>query len=166
MILVYLLYAHLPTYTLYYQEIEPVLAFVTAVGLATVAKRARVLLPVAAAGLIVATVLTVRSQALQVRDDQRYWVAFQSAVGAIPDRKAIVFVHYASGHNNNLALVRTDPDPDTVRVWTAYDRGADNARLIAVAPDRTPYRFDEATWSLARLPERSVSAASTRPPNE
>ena len=166
MILVYLLYAHLPTYTLYYQEIEPVLAFVTAVGLATVAKRVRVLLPVTAATLIVATVLTVRSQVVQVRDDQRYWVAFQSAVAAIPDRKAIVFVHYASGHNNNLALVRTDPDPDTVRVWTAYDRGPDNARLIAVAPDRTPYRFDEATWSLLRLPQRSASVSSSRPAAE
>ena len=33
----------------------------------------------------------------------------------------------------------------------ARDREADNLRLIALAPDRAPYLFDEASWTLYRL---------------
>jgi hypothetical protein len=32
-----------------------------------------------------------------------------------------------------------------------YDRGAENARLMALAPERVPYLFDEATWTLQPL---------------
>jgi hypothetical protein len=33
-----------------------------------------------------------------------------------------------------------------------YDRGAENERLMAIAPRRTAYLFDEATWTLRPLP--------------
>jgi hypothetical protein len=64
---------------------------------------------------------------------------------------AIVFVRYAASHNDGLSLVRNAPNLDEAPVWTVYDRGAENARLMALAPERVPYLFDEATWTLQPL---------------
>ena len=54
-------------------------------------------------------------------------------------------------HNPHRSLIENPPDFARARIWVARDRGADDLRLIAVAPDRAPYLFDEASWTLYRL---------------
>jgi hypothetical protein len=102
---------------------------------------------VAAAGLIAAG-----SVARQVRttlaQDHSFYDAFAELLRQIPDQRAIVFVRYADKHPDGLSLVRNVPDLDKAPVWTVYDRGDDNERLIAVAPERVPYLFDEKSWTL------------------
>ena len=56
-----------------------------------------------------------------------------------------MFVRYAPTHNPHASLVENDPDLSNAPVWVVYDRGpAENARLIALAPERQGYLFDEA----------------------
>jgi hypothetical protein len=86
-----------------------------------------------------------------LRDDHSYYDRFARLVRQIPDTQAVVFIRYSEQHLDGLSLVRNVPDIDRARVWTAYDRGADNARLLALAPERTPYLFDEATWTMRRM---------------
>jgi hypothetical protein len=168
----YLLYAHPPFWTVYYLESEPVLALVTAAGIAraiawvAAAGRSRrreeleagtQAVGLASAVLLLAlaacapAVLTLRSLRVQIDDDRAYFERFDSMLETIPDRRAIVFVRYGPRHNDNLSLVRNPVDHERARVWIVHDRGADNMRLLAAAPDREPYVFDEASWSLRRL---------------
>jgi hypothetical protein len=102
---------------------------------------------VAAAGLIAGG-----SVARQVRttlaQDHSFYDAFAQLVRQIPDQRAIVFVRYADKHPDGLSLVRNVPDLDKAPVWTVYDRGDDNERLLALAPERVPYLFDEKSWTL------------------
>ena len=62
-----------------------------------------------------------------------------------------MFVRYAPDHLIHLSLIRNEPDAARARVWTVYDRGADNERLMRVAPDRVPFLYDEASGKLTRL---------------
>jgi hypothetical protein len=157
LVALYLSYAHPAIYTLYYLEGEPVLAFVTALGVMRLTERLpegpwRQIVPGALAGVLaVATVLTARAARAEHAYSSAYHQAFASLVDQIPDAKAIVFVRYAPNHNHNLSLVRNSADPATARVWTAYDQGAANASLLQLAPDRAPYLFDEASGSLTQL---------------
>jgi len=167
--LLYLTYAHPAFWTLYYVEVMPVLAFLIALGMARVfqffAKRASggVTAPfgatviTAAAGLV-AVVAVVRQVKNTLREDHSYYDAFTRLVSRIPDERAIVFVRYGDKHLDGLSLVRNVPDLAAAPVWTVYDRGPDNARLMALAPERAPYLFDEASWTLRRL---QVASAST-----
>jgi hypothetical protein len=88
------------------------------------------------------------------RMESRATQAYQREIGAlfasIPDARSIVFVRYAPTHNLHTSLIVNDPDLAHARRWIVYDRGADNVRLMRVAPERTPYLFDEATYSIAR----------------
>jgi hypothetical protein len=70
---------------------------------------------------------------------------------AIPDQRAILFVHYAPSHYVHESLVANDPDLADARLWIVYDRGAEDAKLAALAPDRATYLFDEQTRVLTRL---------------
>jgi hypothetical protein len=159
-LLLYLLYAHPAGWSLYYMEGLPVLAFATALGvvrLIELGARARaplharlaagVLLLAALAGPAWATVRLVRAQ---IVSDHSFYDTFRAALPAEPD-SAIVFVRYAPTHNDGVSLVRNVPNLASERVWVVYDRGAENARLIAFAPRRTPYLFDEASWTLRPL---------------
>jgi len=108
----------------------------------------------AVAGCVVA-----RQVKSTVRDDHAYYDRFARLVGQIPERRAVVFVRYGEKHLDGLSLVRNPPDGDGARVWTVYDRGADNARLLALAPGRTPYLFDETSWTMRRITLPGDSAA-------
>ena len=48
-------------------------------------------------------------------------------------------------------MVRNDPFLAESDRWFVYDRGPENARLIAAAPDRVPYLADEASERFIRL---------------
>jgi hypothetical protein len=166
-LLCYLLYAHSWSWSLYYIEGQPVFAAVTALGivrLARVAGRAmvaerRVALAgtLSLAALAYPALVTARQVRAQIANDHAFYDSFASLLPHSPDG-AIVFVRYAPTHNDGLSLVRNRANLNDARVWTVYDRGAENARLMALAPKRAAYLFDEATWSLQPLarPEELV----------
>ena len=80
------------------------------------------------------TVVTLRQVRAQIVTDHGYYDSFRAA---LPDADtAIVFVRYAPSHNDGLSLVRNVPDVRAARIWTVYDRGAENAQLLPLAPRR------------------------------
>jgi hypothetical protein len=54
-------------------------------------------------------------------------------------------------------VINNEPDLPRARIWIVYDRGSDNARLLAIARDRTPYLYDEARGALIRMPASSAA---------
>ena len=158
-LLLYLLYAHPARWSLYYIETLPVLAFATALGVLRVlelgahrvsSSRARLTL---AGAMVLAmaypTAVTLRQVRAQIVADHGYYDSFRAS---LPDAdSAIVFVRYAPSHNDGLSLVRNVPDVRSARIWTVYDRGAENAQLLRLAPRRKPYLFDEGEWALESM---------------
>jgi hypothetical protein len=55
----------------------------------------------------------------------------------IPVSKAIGFVRYLPSHDVPGSLVVNESDLTRARAWVVYDRAADNARRLALAPERT-----------------------------
>jgi Dolichyl-phosphate-mannose-protein mannosyltransferase len=159
----YLCYAYPSPYTVYYLEAEPVLAFLTGLGvvatIAAVARRPRAQLGAGATlvvfGVAVAAtwwaVPTPRAERDMDMIEIGYHRAVESVFAKIHDPKAIVFVRYGPGHNPNMSLVHNLPDPLHAPLWVVYDRGADNARLMRLARDRAAYLFDEDAWTLTRI---------------
>src|SRR5690242_10875947 len=183
----YLSYAHPAWWTMYYVECIPVLAFVTALGMArffallyrpaasTGAERRTIVSHLTSAvaflrrgpasamdvdrrRLVTAAVLVtiagfvaaasvVRQVKSTLAQDHSFYDAFTELVRQIPDQRAIVFVRYTEKHPDGLSLVRNVADLDRAPIWTVYDRGDDNERLLALASDRVPYLFDEKSWT-------------------
>jgi hypothetical protein len=162
-LLLYLLYAHPARWSLYYIEGLPVLAFATALGILRVlelgahrtsSSRARLTVLVAMLlAIAYPTAVTLRQVRAQIATDHAYYDTFLAALPEEPDT-AIVFVRYAPSHNDGLSLVRNVPDVGAARIWTVYDRGVENARLLQLAPRRKAYLFDEGSWALK--PMRAV----------
>ncbi len=161
---VYLSFFHSPTWSIYYAELQPVLAFLTALGVWTVLRARTVaearrpsagvtpetrgalgagLIPIAAVALLV-LVPVVKERSEQGIATRTYQRDFVKAVRSIPVEKSIVFVRYGPNHNPHLSLVYNEPWLDEARTWIVYDRGPDNLRLMAKAPDRMPLLFNEA----------------------
>ena len=152
----YLLYAHPLDWLVYYYEAHAFFAFVAALGLWTLLERlAKARAPQLATVLVALIGFLGARDALTTRDEiQRrgaYHRAFARIVAAIPEEKAVLFVRYDPRHDPNFALVENPPDHARARVWIVYDRGDDDARLLALAKDRVPYYFDEKSFSLYRL---------------
>lgn len=161
---VYLSFLHSPLWSLYYIELQPVLAFLTALGAWNLV-RARSLtdlrrptrdvgpgergvagaafLPLAVVALL-CLVPAMRERRAQGASAREYQERFASAVRSIPFPKSIVFVRYGPDHNPHVSLIRNDPPFDKARTWVVYDRGRDNLRLMAKDPERTPLLYDEA----------------------
>jgi hypothetical protein len=171
----YWFYWHDDFWTPYYLEVQPVLAYLAAVGVwlglrklflirAPATSRrsvAAVLVTVAILGVASAGGLAaVRAETLRFTKGQR---DFRALVRSIPEARAVVFVRYSPEHNPDASLIDNDPILDRARSWIVYDRGAENARLLAVARGRTPYLYDEAKGSLRRLADAELTAAG-RPP--
>lgn len=161
LLLAYLSFYHSPMWSLYYAELQPLLAYVTALGISwalrartrdhVVRRRPGPLTADAAAALVPAVVLAlgvgaplVRERAEQGSATRTYQRDFVKAVRSIPVEKSIVFVRYGPNHNPHLSLVYNEPWLDDARTWIVYDRGPDNLRLMAKAPDRMPLLFDQA----------------------
>ncbi len=153
---VYLLYAHPLDWLIYYYEAHAFLALAAALGLwragAHLTGERRALF---AASLVALGHALGARDALDTRETIRrsleYHQIFARALAKISDEKAIVFVRYAPDHDPNYALVENPPEYASAHVWVVYDRGQDNARLLALAPERVPYLFDEASNRLYRL---------------
>jgi hypothetical protein len=167
LLLVHLIYPHAAYWPLYYQEPIPVLAYLTALGAArlfggpggaTPAPSGEAL-PSRATGPMALTALLILglgfSNVAVARESIHGRGAYQRQAARlfarIPDDKAIVFIRYRRDHSPHWTLVHSPPDYERARVWFVHDRGADNYRLLALAPERVPYLFDEETFTLFRI---------------
>lgn len=184
----YLSMAHPLDWTVYYLEIFPLVPFITAVGIAGIAvairaSGAKMMRPVPSAWgprqslglalLVLALLWPATSDTRYAhrwqKIEQVYQRSFRRLVATIPEPRAIVFVRYGQGHDPNHSLIANDPDVARAHLWVVYDRGADDAALAALAPERATYVFDEKTFSLHRqqfqLATRETSPAHTDPPD-
>jgi hypothetical protein len=154
----YLVFAHPPNWTVYYVEIFPVFFFIAVheffrlgralVKLDASATRAAVGLTFCLlAPWLVADVLRAREQKEEIVQFHRH---AENTLARIPERGAVVFIHYAPTHNHNLSLITNAPDYRAERLWLVYDRGRDNERLLQLT-DRAAYRLNTEDWSLDRL---------------
>jgi hypothetical protein len=154
----YVTQAHTRDWTVYYLEAFPVAAFAAALGVRAAARAlprsmrmpgwAPAALALAAAVLLARDAAVARATLAQVSARSR---AFREAVTGLGDAPNIVFVRYARERNMHLALVANDGDLARARSWIVHDRGADNARLLAMAPGRTAFLFDEAAATFTRI---------------
>ncbi len=149
-------------WTVYYLEGFPVIALVTAVGVVRLADLAAAPLrrmggrvrptseTVLIGGLLLAVPGTV-DRLVRAHEQQIDLRLVQSdltrAIDGIPGR-AVIFVATGPSHRPYESYTRNSPDPANTRVWVVEDRGADNRRLLELAPDRRPYRFDPGNGSL------------------
>jgi len=171
----YLTYYHHPSWSVYYLEAHPVLAVLAAIGVWQVSslvvhlglprERERWRNRAAAVGLLAVLATMAPFLATRILDGaaagqatRAYHESFRQLMRAI-EVPAIVFIRYAPWHNIHLSLITNPPSYSQAPVWTVYDRGVDNVRLIEAAPDRVPYLFDEASGQLFRLRLLSESAA-------
>jgi hypothetical protein len=166
-VLAYGTYAHYPSWTVYYLELHPVLAFVTACGLVRAASKlprrgAAVAFAAVAAALVADTTLAARHWRAFLGSTHRHQEAFQAAVTGMVREPAIVFVRYAQDHDVYRSLIVNEPFLDRAKIWVVYDRGTDNARLTKMFPDRRPYLFDESTARLTGLDASGDPLAEAR----
>jgi hypothetical protein len=170
LVLGYLSYAHAAQWSVYYMEIQPVLAFATAIGwwrLVSAFANRRLTWPVrtvpamepgAVLAVIVSVLLllpyltrTVSSMAADKVESQQYHRNFRELLALAPGDKIMVFIHYGPNHNPHMALVTNAPDLAKARAWTVYDRGAEDLKLMRLDPLRTPYFYDDAHGALIPL---------------
>lgn len=160
----YVTQAHTRDWTIYYLEAFPPVAFIATLGLMAIARRIRGVLRaapgastmraafpisfVAAALLVAFDTISARGILGRVAAHTR---DFRAGVAALPATPNIVFVRYAERRNIHLALVANEGDLARAQSWIVHDRGADDARLMAIAPGRTPYLYDEATGSFREI---------------
>ena len=161
LLLAYLWFDHGAGWTVYYLEIQPVLAVFVALGFWRVmnvfrlrepdaSPRTRVPAPfVAGVSMLMMFFLAVFAKVMvfnahrNIVAVQRYQRTFLSALDQLPADKAIVFVRYGAEHNPHLSLLYNEPDLPAARRWIVYDRGPDNLRLMKAAPERAAFLFDE-----------------------
>lgn len=172
LLLAYLSFAHPPMWIVYYFEILPVLYYLAARQLGRLFHKfgaggeagtrwpaSVVNASIAAAMLLLPLGLmdVVRARtAVDGRD--LFNRAARAAIESIPSGRAIVFVRYAPGHNPNRAVTQNEADLESAERWIVHDRGAHNAELQALAPDRAAYLFDTATFKVERV--NSLATAS------
>jgi hypothetical protein len=88
---------------------------------------------------------------LNKAEGSAYHRDFRDLLKLVPGEHIMVFIRYAPNHSPHESLVTNEPDLAAARVWTVYDRGTDNIRLIRLAPSRTPYLFDDEHRVLVQL---------------
>jgi hypothetical protein len=160
----YLVFAQPPEWVVYYAELLPILHFMAAVALvrllapATALSRSRFDLPMNLgwASTIAVIVLLplclgdlVRVRARIDRRNTFHRQADQLVRSAPPH--SMLFVRYPPTQSPHFAITRNEPDLAHARSWVVHDRGAENQRLEAVAPDRQPYLLDMGALRLEPL---------------
>lgn len=178
LVLAHLAYPHPPNWTTYYLEAVPAVAFATAVGITTLGKfrgdrslkyrRARMAL--AAYAWIAFAIWLYGAARLMPWARERQAMAlgpygtFPEQLRQLPAAKAIVFVRYGPYHRVYQSLIMNEPDLASARIWVVHDRGPDNTRLLALAPDRVAYLYDDEREKLVALDSaQSVPVKATGP---
>jgi hypothetical protein len=166
----YALYAHPMNWNIYYLEIVPVFCALPVLGAAWLRGRPSGCRSVRWIGVVgYASVFAtiglnlVALPAARARHVQRQQAArrFHEQLAALPG-PAVVFVRYAADRNVDFSLVQNDPFFARARVWVAYDRGAENARLLMIAPDRRAFLYNQATDQLTRISDPLEGTPSDR----
>jgi hypothetical protein len=161
----HLVFAHPPEWIVYYAELLPILHFLAAGALMRLlatfhdgrTEATGPLSPSFASASVAAAVILVplcATDLMRVRAaiDQRNGFHRRAAqILRNAPAHSILFVRYPSPHNPHFAVTRTEPDLSAARAWVVYDRGAENARLEAIAPDRKPYVLELSTFHLEPL---------------
>jgi hypothetical protein len=160
---VHLIYAHAPEWSIYYSEALPVAAVLVATGTAWLVTRlVQPLSPASVAGPRAALLLAIAAlvawpmpdrilmQRLYLEVSREPIIAFQQAVAGLPV-PSIVFVRYAPDQHLSRPLVENQAAASSAPLWTARDRGADNARLLALVPGRSAWLYDQAAQRLLPL---------------
>ena len=176
----YASYAHDPSWSLYYSESLPVLAFLTALGGwygmrrlvgipftdgkgATIHANPEVAVPLALSITLLLMLWPASGDIRMVhylRERQTlYHRIFRDLTAAIPAPKSIVFVRYRPNHAGHFSLVRNVPDLESARTWVVYDRGADNASMMRLAPERVPYLYDDSQLAIVPLTDTASPPA-------
>ncbi|MFI5209912.1 MAG: hypothetical protein ACHQ2E_05665, partial [Gemmatimonadales bacterium] len=161
----------------YYLEAQAVLMFLVALGANELLRRlvsrgagsmedvqdgrrrvsfGLLLLSLAAAGSWLPSIRVAQSVARFVRRDQEH---FRERVAKLPG-PSIVFIRYSPSHELNHSLISNDPDLERAHAWLVYDRGTENGQLIALAPGRTPWLYDEERRRMVAL----TPAGTPQPP--
>jgi hypothetical protein len=169
LILAYLSYAHPPDWTLYYLELLPLPAFLAARGVWTCVNRvvkeraglAVILLLIAGAFFSVAGLRAARNMRI---GRMSYAERFTREMDGLDTGKVLIFVRYGPHHIAHHSLVGNVPDLATAHAWVAYDQGAENRRLMALAPERSAYLYDEQTQTFAPFPDSAVATPSRPAP--
>ena len=151
----YLVFAQPPEWVVYYVELLPMLHFMAAVALVRLlapggaADQRRVAIQAnlgwAATIVVVALVPLCAGDLTRVRARIDRRNAFHRQADQLVRRApphSILFVRYGSTQSPHFAITRNEPDLAEARSWVVYDRGADNDRLAALAPDRKVYVLD------------------------
>ena len=160
-VLAYLSIAHQPYWLIYYLEVLPVLAFLSALGVwqfvtvvaelapRRVSRSRELALPALVTCAALVSWLSADSLESfgmwhrQLANAPKYHETFQNLVAQIPDKKAVVFVRYAPNADVHMSLTNNEPDVASARVWAVHDLGEQNLRLLRTAPDRVPYLYEE-----------------------
>ncbi len=169
--LLYLAYAHFANWTVYYVETYGVLAYATGLGLwrcfrLLESRSKSPALSGAGLGLLAgALVVAAAPSLLEARERREVGlhesIAFADALRTLPRRPAIVFVRYGTRHDPHRSLIVNGPDLEKAPVWVVYDRGAENTRLLRIAPNRAPFLYDEETRALRPLETVGRGTASS-----
>jgi hypothetical protein len=170
LVVAHLFMAHFFSWTIYYLEAHPVLSFVTALGLCGVlasilaaAFPRRPRLSRRVGGLVLfaiaaALALGLAGDAAAAKEergrDAAVFEDFRERVGLLPEERVIVFVRYGRTPDVHRKLVVNEPDIESAKAWVVHDRGERNAELMARAPGRKAYIYDEATRSLTRIEKK------------
>lgn len=147
----YLPYAHFAGWTVYYLELTPVAAALTAVGMWRATQRIASAERGARLGVLCATIVLV---AVGLRDVAkwrrehlvmvRFYQDFANSARSLPSPPSILFVKYNMKYPSHFSVVYNFADLERARVWVVHDLGPRNAELQRLAPNRSTHTFDEA----------------------
>ena len=168
LLLCYLTFAHDDRWMVYYLEGQVVLMFLVAAGAWRLALRAVgaghgdrarraqlavLLLCLCAGATWPGAIREARATQRYVSFDQE---RFRRLVARLPG-PAIVFIRYGPEHDFNHSLITNEPDLDRAHAWLVYDRGAENDVLVALAPGRTPWLYEEERRRFTRMEPEGVA---------
>lgn len=146
----YLPYAHWSGWIVYYLEITPVIAALTAFGVWRAVRRIAATDHGAKLGVLCTTVVLM---GIALPDFQRgrreqrqlhgLYSSFANSVKKFPSQPAIVFVKYSPRYRSHLSVVHNFADVERAPVWVVHDLGARNAELQRLAPHRSAHSFEE-----------------------
>ncbi len=193
LLLTYAFHAHWAHWTAYYFEGYPAVIFASAVGVRAFAqwvtgrqavwrriangsipepRTSVAIVALCAFVLIPATIILPRYRAAWQRTttyQRRFLTALDLVARESP--RSIVFVDYGRNHDVHSSLVWNVPNLATATTWIAYERGAEDLRLMRLAPDRRAYIFRADEGRLTRLPalaelEKIVALQGMERPSE
>lgn len=145
----YLAYPYWPGWTVYYLEIAPVAAMVTAVGIwraavriGTSERRGRLAAALATLAIVGIGVPIVDHWRAVHRETSRPYRDFARMVERLPEQPGILFVRYSPRVARNIAVVRNFADLSRAPVWVVHDLGDRNAELVRQSAGRAAHHFD------------------------